>query len=65
MHHAWISAVCIVLVALAGIGIYRQVETGQETTDLVQITAGVKPDDLVVTEGGYGLPDGFPVVVKP
>ena len=26
---------------------------------------GGEADDLVVTEGGYGLPDGFPVVVKP
>ncbi len=42
-----------------------EVETGEETANLIQITAGVQPNDLVVTEGGYGLPDGFPVVVKP
>ena len=41
------------------------VETGAETATLTQGTAGAEPNDLVGTGGGYGLPAGFPVVVKP
>jgi len=41
------------------------VSIGVETREYVQITDGVSPEDIVITEGGYGLPDGCPVVVKP
>jgi len=38
-----------------------QVSVGAETREQVQIMSGLSPDDLVITEGGYGLPEGCPV----
>ena len=38
-----------------------QVETGERSGANVQITKGLKPADLVIVEGGYGLPDGTQV----
>lgn len=38
-----------------------QVRTGANTREYVQILDGLSPGDLVITEGGYGLPDGCPV----
>jgi len=40
-----------------------EVQLGEKARDLVQITQGLSAGDLVVTEGGYGLPDGCPVKV--
>lgn len=34
---------------------------GASTREYVQITDGLTPDDVVITEGGYGLPEGCPV----
>ena len=42
-----------------------EVTLGTRTQDLVQVTAGLEEGDVVVTEGGYGLPDGCPVRVAP
>jgi HlyD family secretion protein len=39
----------------------RKVETGEKTGDAVRIIDGVAPGELVVAEGGYGLPDGTEV----
>jgi len=39
----------------------RQVVTGRIFDGKVQITSGLKPGELVVVEGGYGLPDGTEV----
>ena len=39
----------------------REVETGEKTGDKVRITNGVAPGELVIVEGGYGLPDGTEV----
>jgi multidrug efflux pump subunit AcrA (membrane-fusion protein) len=39
------------------------VKTGVRTPDGVQILDGVKPGEVVATEGGYALPDGCPVHV--
>jgi HlyD family secretion protein len=40
-------------------------QIGLRRGGLVQVTAGgLKPDDLVVTQGGYNLPDGTPVRVQ-
>ena len=35
-----------------------RVSIGVETREHVQIMDGLSPGDLVITEGGYGLPDG-------
>lgn len=40
-----------------------EVKLGERTPDLVQITQGLTAGDLVVTEGGYGLPAGCPVEI--
>ena len=42
-----------------------EVKLGEKTHDLVQITQGLKAGDIVVTEGGYGLPAGCPVEIVP
>ena len=39
------------------------VEPGVQTDTLVQIVKGLNEGDVVATRGGYGLPDGCPVVV--
>jgi HlyD family secretion protein len=36
----------------------RTVQVGLRTTEKVQILGGVTPNDLVITEGGYGLDEG-------
>jgi multidrug efflux pump subunit AcrA (membrane-fusion protein) len=41
------------------------VNVGVETRDYVQITDGISVDDVVITSGGYGLPDGCPVRTEP
>jgi len=38
-----------------------EVTVGAATRELVQITKGLAADDSVITQGGYGLPDGCPV----
>jgi HlyD family secretion protein len=43
----------------------RDVETGIQTTDSVQIVSGVKPGEQVVSVGAYGLPDNTKVKVEP
>jgi HlyD family secretion protein len=39
----------------------REVETGEITDDMVQIIKGIRVGDLVIVEGGYGLPEGVEV----
>jgi multidrug efflux pump subunit AcrA (membrane-fusion protein) len=39
------------------------VKLGTLTRDAVQVLEGINPKDVVVTSGGYGLPDGCPVKV--
>jgi HlyD family secretion protein len=39
----------------------RDVETGEIANNMVQIIKGIKPGELVIVEGGYGLPDGTEV----
>lgn len=41
----------------------RQVKVGIRTPEKVQILEGVSPNDLVITEGGYGLDDGSKVKI--
>jgi RND family efflux transporter MFP subunit len=42
----------------------RDVDTGIQTADAVQIVKGVKPGEQVVSAGAYGLPDGTNVKVE-
>ncbi len=42
-----------------------KVETGERADGRVQIVKGVEAGDVVVIEGGYGLPDGTQVQVQP
>jgi multidrug efflux pump subunit AcrA (membrane-fusion protein) len=42
----------------------RDVKTGIQTGQQVQIVAGLKPGEVVVTEGAYGLPDKTKVKVE-
>ena len=39
----------------------REVDTGAVFDSKVQITRGIRPGELVIIEGGYGLPDGTEV----
>jgi RND family efflux transporter MFP subunit len=41
----------------------RKVTVGVRSGELIQITAGLKPDEVVVTAGGYALPDGTKVQI--
>jgi len=41
----------------------REIKVGLRERDLVQVTDGLKPGDLVVTSGGYALSDGLAVRV--
>jgi HlyD family secretion protein len=55
-----------VLVAGAdGVAHARNVETGIRTPDTVQIVSGVNEGDVVISSGGYGLPDGTAVKIAP
>lgn len=40
-----------------------EVVPGRRTDDMVEIREGIQPGQWVVTEGGYGLPDGCPVAI--
>jgi HlyD family secretion protein len=42
----------------------RDVKTGIQTGEQVQIVSGLKPGEVVVTEGGYGLPDKTKVKIE-
>ena len=39
----------------------REVETGEIADDMVQVIKGIQPGELVIVEGGYGLPEGTQV----
>jgi hypothetical protein len=39
----------------------RQVECGQVTNERVQILKGLNPGEMVILEGGFGLPEGTQV----
>ena len=42
----------------------RDVETGIQTADAIQVVSGVKPGEQVVSVGAYGLPDNTKVKVE-
>ena len=41
-----------------------EVKLGIETAGHVQVVEGLEPGDVVTVEGGYGLPDGWPVTAS-
>lgn len=41
-----------------------EVKLGIETAGHVQVLEGLEPGDVVTVEGGYGLPDGWPVTAS-
>jgi multidrug efflux pump subunit AcrA (membrane-fusion protein) len=54
----------LMVVGSDGVAHKRDVETGIQTTDSVQIASGVKPGEQVVTAGAYGLPDNTKVKIE-
>ena len=54
----------LMVIGSDGIAHKREVETGLQTTDSIQIVSGVKPGEQVVTTGAYGLPDKTKVKVE-
>ncbi len=51
----------VMIVGSTGTAARREVETGERLDDKIQITKGLNAGDLVIVEGGYGLPDGTQV----
>jgi hypothetical protein len=47
-----------------GLAHKRDVVTGIQNADTVQIVSGLKPGEQVVTVGAYGLPDNTKVKVE-
>ena len=54
----------LVFRAAGGRAEWQYVETGLESTDLVEITSGVAPGDTVLVEGHLTLAHGAPVKVR-
>jgi HlyD family secretion protein len=54
----------VMVVASDGLAHKRDIETGIQTADLVQIVSGVKAGEHVVSVGAYGLPDKTKVKVE-
>jgi multidrug efflux pump subunit AcrA (membrane-fusion protein) len=54
----------VMVVGSDGVAHKREVETGIQTSDSVQIVSGLKPGEQVVSVGAYGLPDNTKVKVE-
>jgi RND family efflux transporter MFP subunit len=54
----------VMVIGSDGMAHKREVETGIQTADSVQIVSGVKPGEQVVSVGAYGLPDNTKVKVE-
>lgn len=54
----------LMVIGSDGIAQKREVETGLQTNETVQIVSGVKPGEQVVTTGAYGLPDKTKVKIE-
>ncbi|HRD02761.1 MAG TPA: efflux RND transporter periplasmic adaptor subunit [Candidatus Saccharicenans sp.] len=53
-----------VMVVEGGRAVKKTVTTGLKNKDLIEITSGLRENDLVIVEGNFGLPDGNPVEVQ-
>jgi RND family efflux transporter MFP subunit len=51
----------VMVVDAKNIAHQREVQAGETMGDVVRILEGVKPGEIVVTEGSYSLPDGTQV----
>ena len=54
----------VMVIGNDGVAHKREVETGIQTSDSVQIVSGLKPGEQVVSVGAYGLPDNTKVKVE-
>ena len=54
----------VMVIGSDGIAQKREVETGVQTSNSVQIVSGVKPGEQVVSTGAYGLPDKTKVKIE-
>jgi RND family efflux transporter MFP subunit len=54
----------VMVVAADGTAHKRNVTIGIQTAETTQILDGLKPEDTVITQGGYGLDDGAKVTVE-
>src|SRR5947207_335852 len=54
----------VMIIGSDGIAQKREVETGVQTSNSVQIVSGVKPGEQVVSTGAYGLPDKTKVKIE-
>ena len=54
----------VMVIGVDGVANKREVETGVQTADSVQIVNGIKPGEQVVSTGAYGLPDKTKVKVE-
>ncbi|HJW98826.1 MAG TPA: HlyD family secretion protein, partial [Terriglobales bacterium] len=54
----------VMVVGRDGAAHKREVESGIQTADSIQITSGVKPGEQIVSVGAYGLPDNTKVKVE-
>ena len=57
------GAMTVMVIDHQGKARQREVATGIQSGDLVQITKGLQAGEIVVTTGAYGLPDGTQVKV--
>jgi HlyD family secretion protein len=55
----------VMVVASDGIAAKRNVTVGIQTSESTQILSGLKPEDMVITTGGYGLDEDTKVKVGP
>ena len=54
----------VMVIGSDGVANKREVETGVQTADAVQIVNGIKSGEQVVSTGAYGLPDKTKVKVE-
>jgi multidrug efflux pump subunit AcrA (membrane-fusion protein) len=54
----------VMVIGAGGVAHKREVETGIQNQDSVQIVSGLKPGEQIVGVGPYGLPDNTKVKVE-
>jgi HlyD family secretion protein len=55
----------VMVVGSDGAAAKRAVTVGIQTDESAQVLSGLKPGDMVITTGGYGLDEGTKVKVGP
>ena len=55
----------VVMVAVDGHAQQRTVRLGVRSAEQVEVIEGLQPGDLVLTDGGYALPDGAAIAPQP